>query len=137
YVSLQSALAHYGLIPEYAPVTTSVTTARPGRWETPLGTYTYRHIKPDLLAGYRRTAMGEGQHAYVATPEKALLDLAYLEPGGDARTYLEGLRLQHLDLLDLDALRHLADRAQRPKLARAAARIAEMARIESLAYEAV
>ena len=26
YVSLQSALAYYGLIPEYAPLTTSVTT---------------------------------------------------------------------------------------------------------------
>src|SRR6185369_8767235 len=29
YVSNQSALAHYGLIPEYVPVVTSVTTARP------------------------------------------------------------------------------------------------------------
>ncbi|MDX1520290.1 MAG: hypothetical protein R3264_01525, partial [Anaerolineae bacterium] len=37
YVSLQTALSHYGLIPEYVPVTTSVTTSRPGRWDTPLG----------------------------------------------------------------------------------------------------
>ena len=37
YVSCQSALAHYGLIPEYVPVVTSVAAARPGRWETPLG----------------------------------------------------------------------------------------------------
>ena len=29
YVSLQSALSHYGMIPEYVPVTTSVTTRRP------------------------------------------------------------------------------------------------------------
>src|SRR3990170_8075332 len=39
YVSLQSALAHYGLIPEYVPVVTSVTTKRPGHWDTPLGRY--------------------------------------------------------------------------------------------------
>ncbi|MGM0401730.1 MAG: type IV toxin-antitoxin system AbiEi family antitoxin domain-containing protein, partial [Chloroflexota bacterium] len=45
YVSLQSALAYYGLIPEHVPVTTSVTTARPGRWDTPLGSYTFRHLK--------------------------------------------------------------------------------------------
>jgi predicted transcriptional regulator of viral defense system len=38
YVSLQSALAHCGLIPEIVPVTTSVTTARNGRRETSLGT---------------------------------------------------------------------------------------------------
>src|SRR3972149_543274 len=30
YVSLQSALAYYGIIPEYVPVNTSVTTGRPG-----------------------------------------------------------------------------------------------------------
>ena len=29
YVSLQSALAHHGVIPEHVPVTTSVTTGRP------------------------------------------------------------------------------------------------------------
>ena len=29
YVSLQSALAYYGMIPEYTPVTTSVSTGRP------------------------------------------------------------------------------------------------------------
>lgn len=31
YVSLQSALAYYGLIPEVVPLTTSVATTRPGR----------------------------------------------------------------------------------------------------------
>ena len=34
YVSLQSVLAYYGMIPEYVPVTTSVTTGRPGNWQT-------------------------------------------------------------------------------------------------------
>ena len=42
YVSCQSALAHYSLIPEHVPVVTSVTTSRPGRWETPLGIYEFR-----------------------------------------------------------------------------------------------
>ncbi|MBK9234520.1 MAG: hypothetical protein IPO15_27805 [Anaerolineae bacterium] len=35
HVSQQAALAHYGLIPGSAPVVTSVTTGRPGCWETP------------------------------------------------------------------------------------------------------
>jgi predicted transcriptional regulator of viral defense system len=34
YVSCQSALAYYGLIPEYVPVTTSITTSRTARWNT-------------------------------------------------------------------------------------------------------
>lgn len=37
YVSLQSALAHYGMIPEHVPVTTSVTTGRPEEVGTQLG----------------------------------------------------------------------------------------------------
>ena len=105
YVSLQAALAHYGLIPEYVPVVTSVTTARPGRWETPLGIYEFRHVKTDLLAGYRLTDLGGGQKAFVATPEKAVLDLIYLQSGGDSPDYLRELRLQNLDRLDVEELR--------------------------------
>src|SRR5512137_1484416 len=78
YVSCQSALAYYGLIPEYVPVTTSVTTARPIRWDTPLGSFEFRHVKVELLRGYRLTDLGNDQQAFVATPEKALLDLVHL-----------------------------------------------------------
>ena len=55
-----------------------------------------------------------GQRAFVARPEKALLDLVYLQPGGDAPAYLRELRLQNLDRIDLDALRNLAERARSP-----------------------
>jgi len=135
YVSCQSALAHYGLIPEYVPVVTSVTTARPGRWETPLGAYEFRHIKTDLLCGYRLTDLGGGQRAFVAGPEKALFDLVHLQPGGDAPDYLQGLRLQHLERLSLGELQRQANQAESPKLRRAAAFVTELARAEALEYE--
>jgi predicted transcriptional regulator of viral defense system len=135
YVSCQSALAHDGLIPEYVPVVTSVTPARPAHWETPLGTYDFRHLKTDLLYGYRHVEVSPAQRAFVTRPEKALLDLVYLQPGGEAPAYLQELRLQNLDRLDLDTLHQLAGRAHSPKLQRAAARVAEMARSETLEYE--
>jgi len=135
YVSCQSALAHYGLIPEYVPVVTSVTTARPARWDTPLGKYEFRHIKTSLFRGYRLTEVSPGQRAFVASPEKALLDLVYLQPGGDSPDYLQELRLQNLDRLDLDELQHQADLACSPKLRRAAAVVADMMRAEALEYE--
>jgi predicted transcriptional regulator of viral defense system len=137
YVSLQSALAHYNLIPEYVAHITSVTTARPGRWETPLGVYSFRHIKADLFYDYRRVDLGAGQHAFVASPEKALLDLVYLQPEGDTPAYLRELRLGNLDRLDLEALDRLAARAKSPKLRRATAYIAQMAQAEALEYEAL
>jgi predicted transcriptional regulator of viral defense system len=135
YVSLQAALAHYNLIPEYVPVTTSVTSGRPDRWDTPLGSYEFRHLRKDLLTGYRRLSLTDGQQAFVATPEKALLDLLYLEPDADTEKYLSELRLQHLDGFDLDELRHQAERFGKPKLLRAADRVIRLAEAETLEYE--
>jgi hypothetical protein len=128
YVSLQSALAHYGMIPEYTPVVTSLTTARPGRWRTPLGDMIFRHIKTTWFHGYRQVEVAEGQRAFVASPEKALLDLVYLEPGADAPAYLAELRLSNLDRLDRDALVRLAEESGSPKLGRAAERIIDLPR---------
>jgi predicted transcriptional regulator of viral defense system len=135
YVSLQAALAHYGLIPEAAPAVTSVTTGRPGHWETPLGVYAYRHVKPGLFFGYHLAEVSPGQRAFIARPEKALLDLVHLHPGGDDPAYLRELRLQNLERIDLDELQRLAERTVSPKLLRAAAITAELARAEAEEYE--
>ncbi|MGA9349862.1 MAG: type IV toxin-antitoxin system AbiEi family antitoxin domain-containing protein [Anaerolineae bacterium] len=135
YVSLQAALAYYDLIPEYVPVVTSVTTARPGRWETPLGVYEFRHMKTDLLFGYRLTDLDGSQKAFVATPEKALLDLIYLQPSGDSPDYLQELRLQSLDRLDPEELHRQADRTGSPKLRRAAEFVVGLRYTETQEYE--
>ncbi len=50
---------------------------------TPPGRFSFRHVKPGLLFGCRRVDLGAGQHAFVAEPEKALLDIVHLQPGGD------------------------------------------------------
>jgi len=130
YVSLQSALAYFGMIPEYVPVTTSVTTRRPNHWETPLGIFNFRHIQVDFFNGYRLEDMGEGQQAFIASPEKALLDLIYLESGGDTLDYLTELRLGNLNQLDWQILKYQAGRIEKPKLLRAIAAIQEVAGIE-------
>jgi hypothetical protein len=135
YVSLQSALGHYSLIPELVPVTTSVTIGRPGCWDTPFGTFDFRHVRSDLLNGYRRTPLGEGQEAFLATPEKALLDLIYLTPDADSPEYLSELRLQNMEILDPQELRRLASSFDKPKLRRAAEEIARLAEAEARDYE--
>ncbi len=120
YVSLQSRLEHAGLIPEHVPVTTSVWTGRPGEVRTPLGRFAYRHIKPDLLYGYAPEVVSEQQEALLAGPEKALLDLVHLTPGGDAPAFLKELRLEEIGRLSPEDLQGLARRAGSPKLERAA-----------------
>jgi hypothetical protein len=127
YVSLQSALAYHGLIPEHVPVTTSVTTGRPQLRENPLGSFEYHHVRKELLTGYRLERLGDGQEALVATPAKALADLVGLVPGADARAYLSELRLQGLDKVDPKELLGHPILGGRPKIRRALRRLADLA----------
>jgi hypothetical protein len=124
-VSLQSALAHHGLIPEHVPVITSVTTGRPQHRENPLGSFEYHHCPPDRLIGYRVEDLGGGQEAFVATPAQGLADLIHLVPGADSRAYLSELRLTNLEKLDLAALLRPTV-GVRPKIRRAFRRLAAL-----------
>jgi hypothetical protein len=115
------------MIPEFVPVTTSVTTARPGHWDTPLGGFDFRHIQVGFFDGYQRVDLGGDQRAFVAGPEKALLDLVYLEPGGETLDYLVELRLGDLNRLDWKMFAQLVERIEKPKLSRAANAIRRLA----------
>lgn len=116
YVSLQSALEYYGLIPEYVPSVISVTTGRPETLSTPIGAFIFKHIKKDLFFGYKVVDIGDEQSALIALPEKALLDLLYLTPGSDNIDYIRELRLQNLDTLNLKHLKALIKRTGSRKL---------------------
>jgi hypothetical protein len=133
YVSLQSALAFHGLIPEHVPVTTSITTGRPGEFETALGTFVYRHVQRSLFRGFREIVADGRQPAFVATPEKALLDLLYLEKGSDSEEFLAELRLEIGDGFDLEGLEKLSPIFGQGKVQRAAARVVE--RVHKAAQE--
>lgn len=126
YVSLQSALRYHALIPEQVPTTTSVTTSRPNEYDTHVGSFVYRRISRQYFWGYDTIEFVD-RDAFVAKPEKALLDLVYVEPGGDEPAYLESLRLQNLDNLDMKILAAFAERWQKPKIKRAVEAIAAIA----------
>ena len=91
YVSLQSALSFHGVIPEYVPVVVSVTRDRPSRWDNFVGSFLYRHVKAEMFFGYTRTDLGNGQHGFVARPEKALLDLRRLRLRPTSRRLLHSV----------------------------------------------
>lgn len=121
-MSCQSALAYYGLIPEYAPTVFSVCSDRPGQWDTPLGSYRFRHIGGSYLFGYELLELEDGQRALVGESEKAMLDLIYLTPGADSEAYLRTLRLQDSEQLDEGKLAAFAERFEKPKLRRTGGR---------------
>jgi predicted transcriptional regulator of viral defense system len=119
YVSLQSALAFYGLIPEFVPEVTSVTTGRPEVLKNPKGSFSFRHIHLKWFTSFKKVELGNGQSAFIALPEKALLDLVYFEPDGGTAAYIRTLRLQNLEKFNLQTLKDLANLSARSKLIRA------------------
>jgi predicted transcriptional regulator of viral defense system len=125
YVSLQSALAFHGMIPEYVVETTCATTGRPLLIDGPIGRIRYRHIKFAAFFGFEREERG-AQQAYIATPEKALLDLLYLTPGSENSDYLSELRLQRTENLDVETLTRMAARFKAPRLARVVRLVEEL-----------
>ena len=119
YVSTHSALSWYGMIPEFVPSVTSVTTGRPQTIETPLGRFDFRHVNKKYFWGYQRIELKSGLRVFVAWPEKALLDLIYLTPGGDTMEFLDELRLQNFEQIDRTRLRQFAGKFKSPKIIRA------------------
>lgn len=134
YVSGLSALAYANAIPEFVAEVTSCGPGRPRIRETPLGRFSFRYLKPQFRGGYRLIDLGAGQRAFVASPEKALLDLVHLQPGGDDPAWIDGLRL-NLEALSVRSLVGIAAATESPKLKRAAAHLDRLASDPALAYE--
>lgn len=95
YITLESALNSYGIIPDIPFSTTSAALPKTKVFRTrEHGTFFYHHIKPGLFFGFKTVA--EGQYAYrIATPEKALFDYLYFRGAGikNANGFIEELRL--------------------------------------------
>ncbi len=106
YISLETALRYYNWIPESVFSVTSVTTAKPAVWQTPVGHFVYRSVQPRLFFGYR--PVGERHPTFnIADPEKTLLDLLYFNPRLLESPDFEGLRLNRDEIagrLDLTRL---------------------------------
>lgn len=78
YVSLESALSFYGLIPEAVYTTTSVTTKSGQELKTPVGQFSFSYLKTEYFNfGFYR--LKDGDHRFlIATPLKALVDYIVL-----------------------------------------------------------
>ncbi len=101
YVSLQSAMSYYGLIPEAIFETTSITTRKTNRFVTPLGNYSYNHVKSNIFSFGQslihmdgdRSQTGRGRKILLASPEKAILDFFYIHIHYKTEKDMEHLRL--------------------------------------------
>lgn len=111
YISLESALHHYGLIPDVVFAITLVTPKAPRKFVTPLGTFLYHRIKSTLFWGYDPETL-------MAEAEKAVVDYLYLNRHRlipDEKFWLE-LRWQNLAQLDFRKLNDYGKKTSIPKV---------------------
>ncbi len=78
YVSLETALGYYGIIPEAVFTVTSVTTRKTKTFKNDIfGTFSYQKIKKEVFGGFE-TFEKNGISYNIATAEKAIVDFLYL-----------------------------------------------------------
>lgn len=118
YVSFETALGHYGLIPERTDTVMSVVDGRTASFSTPIGTYEFHSQSRGLFADGMTMARSDDRAWRIATREKALLDTlwrAQLRARGHSgleilEYVVDGLRVdaEQLQALSRRRLRRLA-----------------------------
>jgi predicted transcriptional regulator of viral defense system len=93
YVSLHTAMAFYGIIPEAVVQITSVTSLKTANFQNDFGEYQYKSVREELIFGYDNKTIANDLTLQIARPEKALLDLLYLYPFYNTEQEMENLRL--------------------------------------------
>jgi predicted transcriptional regulator of viral defense system len=120
YISLHTALAFYGIIPEAVTHITAVSSMKTAEFQNDIALFSYKKVKPDLFFGYEQKPFGN-RTISIATPEKAILDLLYLYPFYDTKSEIENLRFDEDFIrndLNIGKLASFLDRFDNKKLAK-------------------
>lgn len=122
YLSLEFILQQHNLLTEVTYPITCITLKVTRRIVNEIGTYWYRHIRPDLYRGFTITEYF-GIRVAQATPGKALFDYLYLRPlpavyRGMKLNLAEELRLNldELSATDRDKFSRFVEESQSRKM---------------------
>ena len=99
YISLESALAYYHIIPESVLSVTSISSRKSKQFESDWGVLYYRSVKPLLMFGYEVIEPAPNRKYSIARLEKAVLDYLYLNAHISSIEDFEGLRWDKETLL--------------------------------------
>jgi predicted transcriptional regulator of viral defense system len=110
HVSLDSALFHWGLIPERVYEVTAVTNRLSKKYTTGIGVFSYAHLPmPYYALGVQQLALTEKQTVLIASPEKALSDKIITTAGIQLRSTKQAMAYLVEDLrIESDDLRNLS-----------------------------
>lgn len=109
YVSLESAMSFWNLIPEKVFETTSITTRNAKKYKTSEGRFSYLRLPlPYYSFGLKSVELSTGQVAIIASQEKAICDKIITTPNLTLRSVSQTLSYLVDDLrIDNESLRKL------------------------------
>lgn len=120
YVSLESALAYYDLIPEFVAATTSITVRKTCKFKNEFGLFTYQHVFPEGYTGFEIIHESHNIKVLMALPEKAVVDFLYLNLSkfsiSDDLTFTQSYRFQNCEKLNKRKIRNYAKLFRSKKL---------------------
>jgi len=120
YVSLDTALSYYGLIPEGVFSIQSITTLKTNTFTNSTGSFRYHNIKENVFIGYQLLP-GTQSVIRIASPEKAILDWFYLRMDIQSVEDIESARLNVSllnEMVDFEKLENLGLLFQSKKIMR-------------------
>jgi len=109
YISLETALAYYGMIPERVYTVRSITIRRAKTFSTPLGYFEYKTVSADYFSIGIHQEIVDNQYAFlIATPTKAICDMIVVTPNLRLQSVkaMENYLIEDLRM-DFDVLRTL------------------------------
>ena len=97
YISFESALSFYGILPQFPYTLSSATPRRSTKITYQEKEYEFTHISPELFWGFEKK-----DDFLIASPEKALIDAIYLYSKGLRKIDLDELTLTIIDKAKFD-----------------------------------
>ncbi|NUN10296.1 MAG: hypothetical protein HUU54_14070 [Ignavibacteriaceae bacterium] len=100
YISLESAFAYYGFIPEAVYRITSVSTKKTSEFKCDDIVFNYKTIHRRLNFGYHLINW-KNVTVKIAEPEKAVIDYFYLNPEINTTVHIEEMRFNQIAMNEL------------------------------------
>ena len=126
YVSMESALRYYGLIPEQVYTTRSMTVNRSRKFENPIGNFEYITVEGKYYPiGITQQTVENKYTFLIASPEKALCDMISATPRlriqseKALKTYLEDdlrFEISALENMDSDIIRECSETGKKKEI---------------------
>ncbi|OGS25173.1 MAG: hypothetical protein A2297_07510 [Elusimicrobia bacterium RIFOXYB2_FULL_48_7] len=120
YISFETALAYYGLIPESVYKISSASTNKTSVFNTSTGKFFYTTVHKKLFFGYKLIDYKK-ENFVIATAEKALLDFFYINSHIKTKNDILELRINEgvsKDVIKIPVLDEYLDRFQNKTLER-------------------